>query len=265
MGRAFVSTKRIAKGTVILDCQATGNSVVLLDHLVGERCDVCLADTATKPCGNKSCAAVLCATCRRSTQHASVCGAASREPVLVRSLLRLAAAERADGAVARQLDALENHHDAYGPERRDAFKAAAARAAAYCGGDARRLARHAAAFESNEFGVSEPNRWRHAPLELGEESVGCGLFAAAAPANHSCAPNCDPFVVIEAGRAPVLRLSRARRSRRASRSSSRTCRSTRRARSAGRPCETRTFSIAPARAAGRNGGTALRPPRCSAQ
>ena len=128
MGRAFVSTKRIAKGTVLLECQATGNSVVLLDHLVGERCDVCLADTATKPCGNKSCAAVLCATCKRSPQHASVCGAASREPVLVRSLLRLAAAERADGAVAKQLDALENHHDAYGPERRDAFKAAAARA-----------------------------------------------------------------------------------------------------------------------------------------
>ena len=206
MGRAFVSTKRIAKGTILMQCQATGNSVVLLDHLVGERCDVCLADTATKPCGNKSCAAVLCATCKRSTQHASVCGAASREPVLVRSLLRLAAAERADGAVAKQLDALENHHDAYGPERRDAFKAAAARAASYCGGDARRLARHAAAFESNEFGVSETNRWRHAPLELGEESVGCGLFAAAAPANHSCAPNCDPVVVIEAGRAPVLRL-----------------------------------------------------------
>ena len=206
MGRAFVSTKRIAKGTVILECQATGNSVVLLDHLVGERCDVCLADTATKPCGNKSCAAVICATCKQSTQHASVCGAASREPVLVRSLLRLAAAERADGAVAKQLDALENHHDAYGPERRDAFKAAAARAASYCGGDARRLARHAAAFESNEFGVSETNRWRHAPLELGEESVGCGLFAAAAPANHSCAPNCDPVVVIEAGRPPVLRL-----------------------------------------------------------
>ena len=206
MGRAFVSTKRIAKGTVILECQATGNSVVLLDHLVGERCDVCLADTATKPCGNKSCAAVLCATCKRSPQHASVCGAASREPVLVRSLLRLAAAERADRAVAKQLDALENHHDAYGPERRDAFKAAAARAASYCGGDARRLARHAAAFESNEFGVSETNRWRHAPLELGEESVGCGLFAAAAPANHSCAPNCDPVVVIEAGRPPVLRL-----------------------------------------------------------
>ena len=172
MGRAFVSTKRVAKGTVILECQATGNSVVLLDHLVGERCDVCLADTATKPCGNKSCAAVLCATCKRSPQHASVCGAASREPVLVRSLLRLAAAERADGAVAKQLDALENHHDAYGPERRDAFKAAAARAASYCGGDARRLARHAAAFESNEFGVSETNRWRHAPLELGEELCG---------------------------------------------------------------------------------------------
>ena len=170
--RAFVSTKHIAKGTALLQCQATGNSVVLLDHLVGERCDVCLADTATKPCGNKSCAAVLCATCKRSPQHASVCGAASREPVLVRSLLRLAAAERADGAVAKQLDALENHHDAYGPERRDAFKAAAARAASYCGGDARRLARHAAAFESNEFGVSETNRWRHAPLELGEESVG---------------------------------------------------------------------------------------------
>ena len=206
MGRAFVSTKRIAKGTVLLECQATGNSVVLLDHLVGERCDVCLADTATKPCGNKSCAAVICATCKQSTQHASVCGAASREPVLVRSLLRLAAAERADRAVAKQLDALENHHDAYGPERRDAFKAAAARAASYCGGDARRLARHAAAFESNEFGVSEANRWRHAPLELGEESVGCGLFAAAAPANHSCAPNCDPVVVIEAGRPPVLRL-----------------------------------------------------------
>ena len=199
MGRAFVSTKRIAKGTVLMQCHATGDSVVLLDHLVGERCDVCLADTATKPCGNKSCAAVLCATCKRSPQHASVCGAASREPVLVRSLLRLAAAERADGAVAKQLDALENHHDAYGPERRDAFKAAAARAASYCGGDARRLARHAAAFESNEFGVSETNRWRHAPLELGEESVGCGLFAAAAPANHSCAPNCDPVVVIEAG------------------------------------------------------------------
>ena len=180
MGRAFVSTKRIAKGTILMQCQATGNSVVLLDHLVGERCDVCLADTATKPCGRPACAAVLCATCRRSTQHASVCGAASREPVLVRSLLRLAAAERADGAVATQLDALENHHDAYGPERRDAFKAAAARAASYCGGDARRLARHAAAFESNEFGVSEANRWRHAPLELGEESVGCGLFAAAA-------------------------------------------------------------------------------------
>ena len=134
MGRAFVSTKRIAKGTVILECQATGNSVVLLDHLVGERCDVCLADTATKPCGNKSCAAVICATCKQSTQHASVCGAASREPVLVRSLLRLAAAERADRAVAKQLDALENHHDAYGPERRDAFRAAATRAASFCGG-----------------------------------------------------------------------------------------------------------------------------------
>ena len=125
MGRAFVSTKRIAKGTVLMQCHATGDSVVLLDHLVGERCDVCLADTATKPCGNKSCAAVICATCKQSTQHASVCGAASREPVLVRSLLRLAAAERADRAVAKQLDALENHHDAYGPERRDAFKAAA--------------------------------------------------------------------------------------------------------------------------------------------
>ena len=43
-------------------------------------------------------------------------------------------------------------------------------------------------------------------FRTGEESVGCGLFAAAAPANHSCAPNCDPVVVIEAGRPPVLRL-----------------------------------------------------------
>ena len=158
MGRAFVSTKRIAKGTVLMQCQATGDSVVLLDHLVGERCDVCLADTATKPCGNKSCAAVLCATCKRSTQHASVCGAASREPVLVRSLLRLAAAERADGAVAKQLDALENHHDAYGPERRDAFKAAAARAASYCGGDARRLARHSSAHEAHTRFTRRPQR-----------------------------------------------------------------------------------------------------------
>ena len=171
MGRALVSTKRIAKGTVLMQCQATGNSVVLLDHLVGERCDVCLADTATKPCANKSCSAVVCERCSLDT-HASVCGAASREPILVRSLLRLAAAERADRAVAKQLDALENHHDAYGPERRDAFRAAATRAASFCGGDARRLVRHAAAFESNEFGVSEPNRWRHAPLELGEELCG---------------------------------------------------------------------------------------------
>ena len=205
MGRALVSTKRIAPGTVLLQAPATGDSVVLLDHLVGERCDVCLADISTRPCGNTACSAVICSQCSLDT-HASTCGAASREPVLVRSLLRVAAAERRRPAVRKQLDALENHHDAYGRARRDAFAAAAARAAALGGGDARRLARHAAALESNEFGVSETDRWAHAPLELGEESVGCGLFVDAAPANHSCAPNCDPVVLIEAGRAPLLHL-----------------------------------------------------------
>ena len=69
-------------------------------------------------------------------------------------LLRLAAAERADGAVAKQLDALENH-PTRGPERRTRSRPRRRGAASYCGGDARRLARRAAAFESNEFGVSE--------------------------------------------------------------------------------------------------------------
>ena len=112
--------------------------------------------------------------------------------------------------VAAALAALENHHDAYDARRRREFRRAAAAAGAR-GDDLAKWARVAAALESNEFGVSETGRWGGAAaLELGEESVGCGLFAAAAVLNHDCRPSADAHLVIEPGAPPALEI-RARR------------------------------------------------------
>jgi hypothetical protein len=103
------------------------------------------------------------------------------------------------------LTILEDHMDQYDDYRKEAWKDVVERAMQLTGlplpptpgasAVVLRWMRVAAAFESNEFGITCPNRWKgESALSLGSESIGNGLFVHGSYVNHSCNPN-SHFVV----------------------------------------------------------------------
>ena len=245
MGRSLVMSRDVAQGAELLRAEATGRCAVLLDSAMrsGQYCAICMSHSksvALMSCNANKCIAHLCQVCSSTSEilsvHDAECGEASSASATVRCLLRLLAAEKTEGhKLARELSKLEDHLDEFGEERQNAFLSSANQAlelhfkkmniheeksssssqGMYVTDKALgRWKKIAAAFESNEFGISKPNSWQpESAIMLGEAAIGNGLFVGGAFANHSCHPNAAYSVEIIPGHIPqlVLRNTRALR------------------------------------------------------
>ena len=211
----------------------------------GRHCSICLTSRPNLvPCNVFNCRASLCVECQANTTHRLIhsfeCGPTSQESELVRSLVRLMLCEKtSNGSTSTtpsdpsnpstpppthpippqkiqsfhnvsDLTLLEDHLAVFDQGRKEAFGDAALRALQLanmnCLPEAiERWTRVAAAFESNEFGISGVNQWvGESALSLGSESVGNGLFVHGAYVNHSCNPNSHFVVHCKPGALPTL-------------------------------------------------------------